>query len=224
VVVSPAGTSADPIDEPTLSSWKLTATEVGYVGTFTISQQTILPTGGYTNPGSCWSFTPSNTAVNGIATWNLAPTSALCIGPGLTETFTVTDNKGHSATAYVHEWDHIGPTPAPTSTPTIASPVSLSPMGTAAAPANESILSPFALNATESKYVGGFSAQTIVGSCWVASEMTTTYNQGPPPTSGANFLVSPSGLLCVGGFNGDTEQIKVTDSNGNSTTTYIHSI
>lgn len=91
----------------------------------------------------------------------------------------------------------------------------LSPMGSAASPANESILSSFVLTASEAGYSGNFTAQTIVGTCWVVK---------PPTTAVAAFVVSPSGLLCVGGFNGDTEQIKVTDGNGNSTITYIHSV
>jgi hypothetical protein len=91
----------------------------------------------------------------------------------------------------------------------------LSPLGTAAAPANESIFSPFLLTATESGYSGNFTAQTIVGTCWKVQA---------PTSAPAAFDVAPSGLLCVGGLNGDTEQIQVTDGNGHSAITYIHSI
>jgi len=91
----------------------------------------------------------------------------------------------------------------------------LSPNGTASSPANESIASPFVLTASESGYNGNFTAQTIVGNCFVVQ---------PPTTAPAAFTVSPAGLLCVGGFNGDTEQIKVSDTLGNSAITYIHAI
>jgi hypothetical protein len=88
-------------------------------------------------------------------------------------------------------------------------------LGTASSPANESISSSFELSASESGYHGSFSARTIVGQCWVVQ----------PPTSGAtSFDVAPTGLLCEGGLNGDTEQIQVSDSNGNSVITFIHSI
>jgi hypothetical protein len=40
----------------------------------------------------------------------------------------------------------------------------------------------------------------------------------------AQFIVAPSGLLCIGGFNGKVDQIKVSDSNGNSTITYIRAL
>jgi hypothetical protein len=103
-----------------------------------------------------------------------------------------------------------------TSTTTAASGIiALSPSGTVSAPANESILTPFVLTASESGYSGNFTAKTIVGTCWVVQA---------PTTAAAAFVVRPSGLLCVGGFNGDTEQIEVTDSLGHQAITYIHSV
>lgn len=100
------------------------------------------------------------------------------------------------------------------STPSAASGnVVLSPMGTAANPANEAVVKgSFVLTASEAGYNGNFTAQTIVGSCWVV----------PPTSEPAGFLVG-QGLLCIGGGS-DIEQIKVTDSAGNSTITYIRSI
>jgi len=90
--------------------------------------------------------------------------------------------------------------------------IQLTPHGTAASPANESIASSFTLIAVEDGYTGQFTAQTIVGTCWVV--------QAPSTTSGA-FTVAPEGLTCA---KHDTEQIQVKDAKGNSATTYIHSV
>jgi hypothetical protein len=89
--------------------------------------------------------------------------------------------------------------------------VQLTPHGTASNPTNVSIKSSFTLIAVEDGYTGEFTAQTIVGKCWVV--------QSPITTSGA-WTVVPQGLMCS---NYDTEQIQVKDTNGNSATTYIHS-
>jgi len=90
--------------------------------------------------------------------------------------------------------------------------IQLSPLGTAASPAEESINYPFTLTATESGYTGNFTAQTIVGKCFVVQ---------PPISSPGTWSVAPVGLICTGGSKADTEQIQVKDSNGNSAITYV---
>lgn len=87
--------------------------------------------------------------------------------------------------------------------------IQLTPNGTAAQPAGESIESPFTLIAVEDGYTGQFTAETIVGTCWVV--------QIPTTTSGA-FTVVPQGVSC--GKN-ETDQIKVKDEKGNSAVTFI---
>jgi hypothetical protein len=89
--------------------------------------------------------------------------------------------------------------------------VQLNPHGTSTSPAPESIGSSFTLTAVEDGYTGQFTADTIVGECWVV--------QSPVTTSGA-WTVVPQGLTCskLG-----TEQIEVKDTNGNSAVTYIRS-
>ncbi len=89
--------------------------------------------------------------------------------------------------------------------------VQLTPHGTAAAPANESTKSSFTLIAVEDGYTGQFTAQTIVGTCWVV--------QTPITTSGA-FTVVPQGLTCG---RHEVDQIQVKDTNGNSAVTFIRS-
>lgn len=90
--------------------------------------------------------------------------------------------------------------------------IALSPLGTASAPAEESIDFSFTLTATESGYSGNFTARTVVGKCFVVQ---------PPTTSPGTWSVSPEGLICIGGSKADTEQIQVTDSNGHSASTYV---
>ena len=90
--------------------------------------------------------------------------------------------------------------------------IQLSPSGTATNPAKQSIQSSFTLTAEEDGYTGQFTAQTIVGTCWVV--------QAPTTTSGA-WVVVPEGVTC--GTNLNVEQIKVTDQKGNSAVTYIRS-
>jgi hypothetical protein len=91
--------------------------------------------------------------------------------------------------------------------------IQLSPHGTASNPADESIESSFTLTAVEDGYTGQFTAQTIVGKCWVV--------QAPITTSGA-WIVVPQGLDCNSVR--DTEQIQVKDTNGHSAVTYIRSV
>jgi hypothetical protein len=90
--------------------------------------------------------------------------------------------------------------------------IQLTPNGTAANPALESIKSSFTLIAVEDGYTGQFTAQTIVGECWVV--------QAPTTTSGA-WTVIPQGVTCSG--KPDTEQIQVKDTNSHSAITYIRS-
>lgn len=89
--------------------------------------------------------------------------------------------------------------------------IRLTPNGTASSPAGESIKSSFTLIAVEDGYTGQFTAQTIVGECWVV--------QTPIITSGA-WIVVPQGHTCS---KLNTEQIQVKDTNGHSAVTYIRS-
>ncbi|MGA8796217.1 MAG: hypothetical protein WB526_04020 [Candidatus Cybelea sp.] len=89
--------------------------------------------------------------------------------------------------------------------------IRITPNGTASSPAEQSIKSSFSLIAVEDGYTGLFTAQTIVGECWVV--------QTPITTSGA-WTVVPQGLTCS---KLDTEQIQVKDTNGHSAVTYIRS-
>lgn len=90
--------------------------------------------------------------------------------------------------------------------------IQLTPHGTSAKPADQSIAKSFELIAVEDGYTGDFSAQTTVGACWVV--------QAPLMTSGA-WVVVPQGTTCA---HLDTEQIQVKDTNGNSAVTYIRSV
>lgn len=90
--------------------------------------------------------------------------------------------------------------------------VQLTPNGTATNPADESTARPFTLIAVEDGYTGQFTADTVVGTCWVV--------QAPITTSGA-WTVSPEGLTCN---KPDVEKILVKDTNGNSAVTYIRSV
>ena len=87
--------------------------------------------------------------------------------------------------------------------------IQLSPNGSAASPAQESIASSFTLTAVEDGYTGEFTAQTVVGTCWVVQS---------PVTSGGAWVVVPQGNTCA---QLDTEKIQVTDQKGNSAVTYI---
>ncbi|HVR46948.1 MAG TPA: hypothetical protein VMT95_10010 [Candidatus Binatia bacterium] len=90
--------------------------------------------------------------------------------------------------------------------------IQLSPKGTASHPADQSIAKSFELIAVEDGYTGEFSAQTIVGTCWVV--------QAPIMTGGA-WTVVPQGSSCS---HLDTEKIQVKDTNGHSAVTYIRSV
>jgi hypothetical protein len=90
--------------------------------------------------------------------------------------------------------------------------IRLQPNGTVTSPASEPITSSFTLIALEDGYSGLFTAQTIVGTCWVV--------QSPMTTSGA-WTVVPQGATCN---KLDIEQIKVQDTNGHSAVTYIRSV
>jgi hypothetical protein len=90
--------------------------------------------------------------------------------------------------------------------------IQLSPLGTAASPAPESITKSFTLTAVEDGYTGPFTAQTIVGTCWVVQA---------PITSGGAWVVVPQGSTCG---TGEIDKIQVKDQKGNSAVTYIRSV
>lgn len=90
--------------------------------------------------------------------------------------------------------------------------IQLSPHGTAANPANQSVKLSFTLTAIEDGYTGEFTADTIVGTCWVVQA---------PITTGGAWIVVPQGLTCS---RPDVEQIQVKDQKGNSAVTYIRSV
>jgi len=99
--------------------------------------------------------------------------------------------------------------------------VVLTPMGTADKPVSRYILGPtttFTLAASEEGYAGTFTAQNVTpgmtsNSCWVA----------PPQSSTGIFLLTPGSVCEVAtGASGFTEQIKVSDANGNAATTFVY--
>jgi hypothetical protein len=90
--------------------------------------------------------------------------------------------------------------------------IQLDPNGTASNPVSKSIASSFTLTAIEDGYTGLFTAETVVGKCWVV--------QTPTTTSGA-WTVVPQGSTCP---KLDTEKIQVNDTNGHSAVTYIRSV
>lgn len=90
--------------------------------------------------------------------------------------------------------------------------IQLSPSGTAAKPAPEPATSSFTLTAVEDGYTGQFTADTIVGTCWVVQA---------PITTGGAWTVVPQGLTCG---QHETDEIQVKDQKGNSATTYIRSV
>jgi hypothetical protein len=90
--------------------------------------------------------------------------------------------------------------------------IQLNPHGTPGKPVNQPIEKSFVLTAVEDGYTGGFTADTIVGKCWVVQA---------PVTTGGAWTVLPQGDTCATKL--DTEQIEVKDQKGNSATTYIHS-
>jgi hypothetical protein len=89
--------------------------------------------------------------------------------------------------------------------------IQLSPSGSSTNPAPESISRSFTLTAVEDGYTGEFTADTVVGTCWVV--------QAPISTGGA-WTVVPQGTTCS---KLDTEKILVKDQKGNSAATYIRS-
>ena len=90
--------------------------------------------------------------------------------------------------------------------------IQLTPDGTATNPVPEPVTQSFTLIAVEDGYTGNFTAQTVVGKCWVVQS---------PVTTGGAWTVVPQGLTCN---QDDVEQIKVTDTNGHAAVTYIHSV
>jgi hypothetical protein len=89
--------------------------------------------------------------------------------------------------------------------------IQLSPSGSSSNPAPESVARSFTLTAVEDGYTGQFTADTVIGTCWVV--------QAPVSTGGA-WTVVPQGSTCS---KLDTEKILVKDQKGNSAVTYIRS-
>jgi hypothetical protein len=87
--------------------------------------------------------------------------------------------------------------------------IQLTPSGSSANPVPEPTTRSFTLIAVEDGYTGGFTAQTIAGSCWVV--------QTPVSTSGA-WTVVPQGVACD---QAQANEIQVKDQKGNSAVTYI---
>lgn len=89
--------------------------------------------------------------------------------------------------------------------------IQLSPSGSSAHPVPESISRSFTLTAVEDGYTGQFTADTVVGTCWVVQA---------PVTTGGAWTVVPQGSTCA---KLDTEKIQVKDQKGNAAATYIRS-
>ncbi|MBV8067682.1 MAG: hypothetical protein JO113_06875 [Candidatus Eremiobacteraeota bacterium] len=89
--------------------------------------------------------------------------------------------------------------------------IQLSPSGSSSNPAPESISKSFTLTAVEDGYTGVFTADTVVGTCWVVQA---------PITTGGAWTVVPQGTTCP---HLDTEKILVKDQKGNAAATYIRS-
>jgi hypothetical protein len=87
--------------------------------------------------------------------------------------------------------------------------IQLDPNGSSTNPAPESISRSFQLTAVEDGYNSPFTADVVVGTCWVV--------QSPLSTGGA-WVVVPQGTTCS---KLDTEKILVKDQKGNSAATYI---
>jgi hypothetical protein len=87
--------------------------------------------------------------------------------------------------------------------------IQLTPSGSATKPAPEPVTKPFTLFAVEDGYTGNFTAQTVVGTCWVVQS---------PVTNGGAWQVVPQGVTCS---QHNVEQIRVTDTNGHAAVTYI---
>lgn len=90
--------------------------------------------------------------------------------------------------------------------------IQLNPHGTPGKPVDKSIKSSFVLTAVEDGYTNEFTADTIVGKCWVVQA---------PVTTGGAWTVVPQGVTCATKL--DTEQLQVKDQKGNSATTFIRS-
>jgi hypothetical protein len=89
--------------------------------------------------------------------------------------------------------------------------IQLTPSGSSTNPAPESIARSFRLTAVEDGYDSEFTADTVVGTCWVVQA---------PVTTGGAWTVVPQGSTCS---KLDTEKIQVKDQKGNVAATYIRS-
>jgi hypothetical protein len=90
--------------------------------------------------------------------------------------------------------------------------IQLSPSGTPTNPAPQSIQKSFTLTAVEDGYTGNFTAETVVGKCWVVQS---------PVTTGGAWTVVPQGTTCATKL--DVERILVKDQKGNQAATFIKS-
>lgn len=89
--------------------------------------------------------------------------------------------------------------------------IRITPSGSSSDPAPQSITRSFTLTAVEDGYSGAFTADTVVGTCWVVQA---------PITTGGAWTVVPQGTTCS---KLDTEKIEVKDQKGNAAATYIRS-
>lgn len=97
-------------------------------------------------------------------------------------------------------------------------PIVVSPSGTAANPVGESISGPFTLTATEQNYTGNLTVQ-VFGSCFT---VPNTNGQGFAVVAApATIQVSPNGSTCQSGKGVEIDKITLTDSFGQTTSTYI---
>lgn len=94
-------------------------------------------------------------------------------------------------------------------------PMSVSPSGTAANPVNEPISASFTITASEQNYTGNFNAARVQGSCWIV--------QNPSAAAPASFTLTATGQSCASGKGFEIDAFQITDSFGQTVTTYIRS-
>lgn len=99
--------------------------------------------------------------------------------------------------------------------PPLMYPINVSPLGTAANPVNRPISQSFTITASEQNYTGNFTAARVQGSCWIV--------QNPTAAAPATFTVTASGQSCATGQGFEIDAFQITDSFGQSVTTYIRS-
>lgn len=99
--------------------------------------------------------------------------------------------------------------------PPLFQPMSVTPTGTLANPVNAPISSTFTITASEANYTGNFQAARTQGSCWIV--------QNPTVAAGNSFTLTATGQSCASGKGVEIDGFQVTDSFGQSITTYIRS-